>query len=111
MSWLSVINQDYQALRNGQPGSRFRNYVDEKRKRSDGKRNLQRVFRNLIGFALIVIGIAIGWLPGPGGFVAIIGLALIAQEVPWIADGLDAIEVGIRRIIGFITACSIFRSE
>ncbi|MEO8268533.1 MAG: PGPGW domain-containing protein [Aureliella sp.] len=73
--------------------------------------SVRRIARDTLAVALIVIGIAIGWLPGPGGFLAIIGLALIAQEVPWIADVLDATEIGIRRFIRSCKRIFIFRSQ
>lgn len=99
MPILAAIKRDYQTLRDGRPGQRFRHYAEERRKRRGGKQGLRRVLSSLLGVALIVIGIAIGWLPGPGGFLAIIGLALIAKEVPWIANVLDAFELGVRRAV------------
>lgn len=111
MSILATIKQDYQTLRDGQPGRRFRTYVVERRMRGSGKLSVRRIARDFIGLGFIVIGIAIGWLPGPGGFLAIIGLALIAQEVPWIADVLDASEIGVRRIIRSCKKLFVFPSE
>ncbi len=43
----------------------------------------------LLGLVLTVGGASIGWLPGPGGFVAIFGLALLAQEFRPMAVALD----------------------
>lgn len=48
--------------------------------------NLEPVFRwgiATIGVLLIVVGIVISWLPGPGGFVAFIGIAMLASEFRW----------------------------
>lgn len=89
-------------LRNAQPGHRFRSYVDERRKRMENKSGPARLAIPAIGLALIVVGLAIGWLPGPGGFVAIIGLALIAQEVPWVADLMDRSELLLRQLWRFV---------
>ncbi len=111
LSFLTSIKQDYKTLHEGHPGRRFRSYVDERRKRRSGKLGVRRIAGDFLAIALIVTGIAIGWLPGPGGFLAIIGLALIAREVPWIADVLDATEIGIRRIIRSCKGLFIFRSE
>jgi hypothetical protein len=47
---------------------------------------------------LILGGLAIGWLPGPGGFIAIIGLALVARVVPGVAKPMDMAEILLRRI-------------
>ena len=111
MTILANIKQDYETLRDGQPGQRFRRYAEQRRKRRSGKHGLRRVVSGLLGIALIVIGIAIGWLPGPGGFLAIIGLALIAKEVPWIANVLDAFELGMRRAIRSLKRLFFDRSE
>jgi hypothetical protein len=38
---------------------------------------------------LVVGGAAIGWLPGPGGFVAILGLGILATRFRFLARALD----------------------
>ncbi len=96
---FATLKHDYKLLRDGNPGRRFRDYTDERRRRRSGSFSVGRVVSFLVGISLIAIGLGIGWLPGPGGFLAIVGLALIAQEIPWIATALDAIELQIRRVI------------
>jgi hypothetical protein len=39
----------------------------------------------------------IGWLPGPGGFLSIVGLALLATEMRPLARLLDRIELFLRK--------------
>ncbi len=90
---------DYRTLRKGIPGRRLRNYVDKRRGRQGGRFSVGRVLRFAGGLTLIVIGLGVGWLPGPGGFLAIIGLAMIAIEIPIIADTLDRFELLCRRIV------------
>ncbi len=111
---FATLKHYYKVLRDGRPGRRFRDYIDERRKGRSGSLTIGRIVSFLIGFALIVAGLGIGWLPGPGGFLAIIGLALIAQEIPWIAAALDVIELQIRslirsskRLMGFVSSPSI----
>ena len=111
MTILAKIKEDYETLRNGPPGHRFRRYVDARKKRRSGKLSIRRVASNLLGVALVVIGVSIGWLPGPGGFLAFIGLALIAKEVPWIADVLDGFELGTRRTIQWCKSLICHRSK
>ena len=48
----------------------------------------------------MVIGLGIGWLPGPGGFLAILGLALLGTEMRPLARLLDGCEVLLRRLLG-----------
>ena len=54
------------------------------------------------GTALIVVGLAIGWLPGPGGFLAFVGLAMIAIEIPCAARALDVGEVKLRAVYNIL---------
>lgn len=47
---------------------------------------LDPVLRWTIAFVavlLIIGGLLIGWLPGPGGFIAVIGVAMLAAEFRW----------------------------
>ncbi len=84
---------DCKALRDGIPGSRFRDYADRCRKRRGRSMTWGRALSFMVAFVLIAVGLGIGWLPGPGGFLAIIGLALLAKEIPVVADILDRVEV------------------
>jgi Putative transmembrane protein (PGPGW) len=92
MDFLQIIKDDYRTIRDGKAGQRFRDYVDERRKRRGGHFSIGRIVSFVVGMVLVAVGVGVGWLPGPGGFVAVIGLALIAQEIPLIADVLDWIE-------------------
>ncbi|MCO8122022.1 hypothetical protein NHH03_09760 [Stieleria sp. TO1_6] len=102
MGFLQTVKDNYQTLREGKPGERFRGYVHQRRKRRGGNFTIGRVLNFGGGIALILTGLAIGWLPGPGGFLAIIGLALIALELPFIADILDRTEVVIRKLLNSV---------
>jgi hypothetical protein len=81
-------------LRNGKSGTRFRDYYEFRRRRRSGP--AARIITLVIAILLIGGGLAISWLPGPGGFVAIIGLALLAQEFRPLAWLLDQAEVFVR---------------
>ena len=50
-----------------------------------------------MGILLVVIGLGIGWLPGPGGFLAILGLATLIPFVPGMAYLMDRAEVMVRK--------------
>lgn len=52
--------------------------------RSDAPRPLhRRVLSNFLGFGLLLAGIAMLVLPGPGIVVSAAGLAILAKEYPW----------------------------
>lgn len=95
---LQTIKDDLDTLRSGPPGERFLQYVEERRERRGTKWSAGRIISFSVGMTLIVVGLGIGWLPGPGGFLAIVGLGLIAQEFPFIAKVLDRIEMCLRGV-------------
>lgn len=99
---LQTIKEDCRTLRDGVPGKRFRDYVDERRERRGTKWSAGRVASFTIGITLMFFGLGIGWLPGPGGFLAIVGLALVAQEIPVLADFLDCTEMFVRNCVSAI---------
>jgi hypothetical protein len=96
---LNPFKKDWQKFRDGQSGSRFEGFYQYRlQHRRGGPFSPVRILTIFIGLVLIVGGAAIGWLPGPGGFVAIIGLALLAQEFRPIAKLLDKIEPKVHQL-------------
>jgi hypothetical protein len=92
----TLLARDWRQLRAGKPGRRF---VDFHRARAERRAQgwpPERVVTLALGIGLLVGGLAIGWLPGPGGFVAVIGAALLGAESRRVAKLLDAIEAGLR---------------
>jgi hypothetical protein len=50
------------------------------------RRNLKRILTDAAGYGLILLGIATGWLPGPGGIPLIVaGLGLLSINNEWAA--------------------------
>lgn len=50
------------------------------------RRNFKRIATDAAGYLLIVLGVALGWLPGPGGIPLIIaGLGLLSINNEWAA--------------------------
>jgi uncharacterized protein (TIGR02611 family) len=84
-------------LKSGEPGRRFRDFHDWRQKRRKDGFSLERILVLGAGFILLVGGLAIGVLPGPGGFVSIFGAALLATEFPPLARLLDWTEVRARQ--------------
>jgi len=95
-SLSKILAKDWKQLRHGKPGSRF---IDFYRARADRRAEgwpLERVLILAAGIGMVVGGLAIGWLPGPGGFVAVIGAALLGAESRTIAKVLDYVEARLR---------------
>jgi hypothetical protein len=50
------------------------------------KRHAKRIATDAAGYLLIVLGVALGWLPGPGGIPLIVaGLGLLSINNEWAA--------------------------
>ena len=61
------------------------------------RRHAKRIGVFIVGWLVIIFGLAIGWLPGPGGIpVVLAGLAILATEFEW-AERLK------RRLIDWVT--------
>jgi hypothetical protein len=88
------LGEYWKQLKEAEHGKRFRRFYDLRQCSRDSQ--IARAISIGIGVALVAFGLAIGWLPGPGGFVAILGLAMLAQEFRPLASLLDWCE----RVIG-----------
>jgi hypothetical protein len=87
---MATIRQYATQLKDGEPGRRFRDLYEFRQ--AHPPRTLLRVGLWLAALVLIVGGAAIGWLPGPGGFIAIFGLAIVGMEFRFMAVLLDLVE-------------------
>jgi hypothetical protein len=94
---VDATRKRWSQLRNGTPGRRFRDFHDRRRRQREDGFSLSRALVVGGGLVLLVGGLAIGWLPGPGGFIAIFGAALLAAEFRPLARLLDACEFQARR--------------
>lgn len=87
---MATIKQYATRLKDGEPGRRFHDLYGFRQ--TDPPTTLARVGLWLVALVLIVGGAAIGWLPGPGGFIAIFGLAIVGMEFRFVAVLLDRVE-------------------
>jgi hypothetical protein len=95
---FNAIKDDLAQLRRGKSGCRFCEFYDFRQSRRQPGLSVSRVLTIFLGLALTIGGASIGWLPGPGGFVAIFGLALLAQEFRPMAKALDWCEPKLRAL-------------
>ena len=87
---MATIRRYARRLKDGRPGHRFLDLYEFRRK--DPPAPMVRAGLWLLALLLIGGGLAIGWLPGPGGFIAIFGLAIVAMEFRVVAVTLDRLE-------------------
>lgn len=95
---MERLREYWRQLRRSPPGLRFKNFYAYRHRRRGGSQ-WERIFTIALAILLIAGGIAIGWLPGPGGFIAIFGAALLSAEWLSVAKALDWTEVRIRRLV------------
>lgn len=90
--------ESWERLKAPKPGQRFRDFYRYRHERRGGRRwSAGRILTLGAGVLLVGGGLAIGWLPGPGGFIAVFGLALLATEWFALAKLLDWAELVTRR--------------
>lgn len=93
-----AIRKSWNKLKQAEPGRRFREFHDYRKKRRQHHTSIWHIVPVGTGLLLLIGGLAIGWLPGPGGFIAIFGVALLATEFRFLARALDWSEIQFRRI-------------
>ena len=91
---MSRALDEWRRFRDDTPGCRFRHYHD--RLHEHGSRTL-RVLGIVCGALLVVAGIAMCFLPGPGAITILLGLAMFGGESRRLARRLDHMEPAIRR--------------
>jgi hypothetical protein len=95
-SLKKILAKDWKQLRHGKPGRRFCDFYRARAERRAEGWPLERVLILVVGIGMLLGGLAIGWLPGPGGFVGVIGAALLGAESKTIAKLLDWVESRLR---------------
>ena len=90
----SSIARHWRVFRDDAPGERFVNSYE--RMQRQGSPGLA-IVRGAVGVVLLVIGVALLFIPGPGLLVRMFGFGLLAGESKWLARKLDRAEPRARR--------------
>lgn len=53
---------------------------------------LRRVSLEVVGWTLVIVGIALLVLPGPGMLTVVAGLAILSQQYPWAQRRLETVK-------------------
>src|SRR5437899_969791 len=96
---LSGLGQHWRELRDSSPGHRFQERYERHQRSPAGKGWSWRILRPLAGAVLLVGGIILCLIPGPGLPLVFIGAALLADRSRMVARLLDGLELLIRKII------------
>ena len=92
-----LLKKDLHQLRKASPGRRFRDFRRYKKEECNMLKSSLKFASIGLAIFLFAFGLAIGWLPGPGGFLALLGLALLIPHIPFIAPMMDHTEVLVRK--------------
>jgi hypothetical protein len=84
--WMESLK----ALRRGRPGHRFQEWHRSQRRRVDG---WGRVLTAFLGLLLVLVGLLLMAMPGPGLLVALVGLTLLGSTSLTVARALDRAEL------------------
>src|SRR6185312_15417706 len=93
-SLFEELKTSWRSLIKGLPGKRFLRHHERAQREPSVFKTVLRVGGGLV---LVVVGILLWFLPGPGWLFVILGLALFAGEWRFVACWLDRAEVSLRR--------------
>jgi hypothetical protein len=93
---LDGLKRRWRRLKAGQPGARFQRQYRENRE--SRKSVLQRWGSAAAGVGLILVGILLLFIPGPGLVLIAAGGAVLARESQVLARAMDWAEVRGRRL-------------
>ncbi len=88
---LTRLREIWNSLRVSDPGRRFQD-----RHRRIRSRRGQRASRSVIGAGLVLVGMVLLFLPGPGMLLLLAGAGLIGGESLTVARLLDRLELQLR---------------
>lgn len=97
---LNRLKQSWHDLIRRRPGHRFEERFEESRGKGS---SAGRVIKLGVGIVLILVGIVLLVIPGPGSLVILVGAALLAEESRVVARLLDRTEVAGRKLVSSLT--------
>jgi hypothetical protein len=91
---LNELKSSWRVFEKARPGERFQKFYEERKKSGGASRTVFTV----IGVLLLVGGVVLLFIPGPGLLLIAFGGALIAQQSLWLAKVLDRVELLLRKL-------------
>jgi len=92
------LKKEWLVLRENPPGTRFQARYRYRNFEASSPA-WKKILVIALGFALIPIGMALWFLPGPGWLTILAGFALLAGYSEWTSRLLDRTEILLRRMI------------
>ena len=95
---LDQAKQSWHEFKESEPGHRFQDRYERRRRSERSKFDLRKILNLVIGVALIFAGIFLIAAPGPGWLTVFLGLGFIGSEFLPVARALDWAEIKGRAI-------------
>jgi len=96
---IDQAKRTWQAFKRSQPGYRFQERYNRRQQTTSGPFDPKNLAYLAGGIVIIIVGVVLAPIPGPGGVLAFVGLALIGSEFLPIARALDWGELRLRGLV------------
>jgi len=96
---IEKLKNEWQQFKHDEPGKRFQNSYHRRQEESQGRLSGMKLFNILGGLVIVVAGLALVPLPGPGSAIIIVGLGMLGSEFLPVARFLDATEFKVRAAV------------
>lgn len=98
---LATAKKHWNELKSSPPGRRFQERYERRKKEHRGSFHWARWLNIIGGTLLLLAGVFMLAVPGPGTLVAIAGLSLLGSEFRTLARFLDWSEVKLRKVFAW----------
>lgn len=94
---IARLKERWRELRHGEPGRRFRARYERRKCANRGA--ARKCLICILGAVIVLAGIVLMPLPGPGILIVAFGALLMAEGSRTVADALDSLELRVRALI------------
>lgn len=100
----ATFKEHFRELREGKPGHRFQDHYRHEKRQNRSGRSHARVWRLVAGVALVIVGLVLCVIPGPGLPFIFLGGGLLASESLFVARIMDWFELRVRAVLRWAKA-------
>lgn len=101
LSVAGKLKQRWRDFKRGEPGHRFQKRFEESQKARTGRPKFTRFLKPAAAILLILAGLVLCFIPGPGVPLIVIGAGLLADVSLPVARALDGLELRIRKLVAW----------
>jgi len=98
---LLGLKRSWTQLKRGRPGHRFQDRAERNRRTASNHSWYIKWLERIFGVILVLAGVMLCFIPGPGLPLIFLGAALLAARSPFVARILDWTEVKTRKVLAW----------